>query len=158
MDQKVREHIDDFLAQKNIAIAGYSSEGNQPSNAIYKKFVNGKYNVFAVNPKHDKIGEVECFKSVKDISQTVDGVVICTTPAETLNVIQDCIDSHISRVWIHRSFGQGSYHQKAIELCLENSIDCIPAGCPMMFLDADIAHKCMKWIINLQGKFEQKKH
>jgi len=156
MDKKFMQNIDDFLAQKNIAIAGYSSQENQPANAIYKKLENMNYNVFAVNPKHTKIGEINCFKSLKDIPQTIDGVVICTAPSNTVDVIQDCIDAHISRVWIHRSFGQGSFNKKAADLCRANKITCISAGCPMMFLDADFGHKCMKWVLNFQGKFEQK--
>ena len=155
MNNEIKKQIDNFLGQKNIAIAGYSTEGNMPGNYIYDKFKKTGYNVFAVNPKLSKIGNVNCYKSVKDIAETIDGVVICTAPKATIEVIQACIDSNIPRVWIHRSFGQGSFHTEAVDLCRKNSIECIPAGCPLMFLEADFVHKCMKWILNLQGKFDQ---
>lgn len=44
--------------------------------------------------------------------------------------------------------------EQAIQLCRENNIKVIPGGCPMMFCELiDIAHKCLRWLLNLTGGF-----
>jgi len=154
MKETYKKKVNDFLNLKQIAIAGFSSEGNQPGNYIYDKLKKNGYTVYAVNPKNEAVKNVECFASLKDIPNKIDSVVICTPPAATLDIVKICKELSIKHVWMHRSFDQGSYSQEAENFCIENGITCISSGCPMMFLKADIAHKCMKWILNWSGKFE----
>jgi hypothetical protein len=53
---------------------------------------------------------------------------------------------------IHRSFGQGSVSQAAVEHCREHGIAVIPGGCPMMFAEpVDWGHKCMRWLLGVTG-------
>ena len=51
----LQETVDDFLAQKHIAVAGVSrSKENQGvANLIYRKLRDSGYTVFAVNPHTD---------------------------------------------------------------------------------------------------------
>ena len=105
-----------------------------------------------MNPKNEVIKDVECFASLKDIPAKIEGVVICTPPDATLEVAYQCKELNIKQVWMHRSFDQGSYNKDAVKFCYENEISCIESGCPIMFVKADIAHKCMKWILSFSGK------
>jgi hypothetical protein len=62
----------------------------------------------------------------------------------------------ISRVWLHRSFGQGSVSDPAVVFCRDNNINVIPSGCPMMFCEpVDFGHKCMRWPLNLTGGLQK---
>ena len=143
-----------FLRAKNIAIAGYSSSSSQPANAIYKRFADNGYNVFAVNPKASTIRDVKCFASLDDITGPLDAVVICTHPNVTLSVVNECITRNIKHIWMHRSMDQGSYSKEAVELSEKNNINCISSGCPLMFLEADFPHKCIRWIMDISGKLK----
>ncbi|KAA3609771.1 MAG: CoA-binding protein [Calditrichaeota bacterium] len=152
MNESYRKKIDDFLGLRHIAVVGYSSEGNQPGNFIYDKLIKNEYTVFAVNPKNESVKDINCFASLKDVPEKIEGVIICTPPAATLEVVKMCKELNIQHVWMHRSFDQGSFNKEAESFCIENNINCISSGCPMMFLKADVAHKCMKWILDLTGK------
>jgi predicted CoA-binding protein len=144
--------VADFLAQKRIAVVGVSRSGDVAANSIYKKLREAGYQVFAVNPKTEEVEGDKCYPNLQAIPNGVDGVVIGTHPRVTEQIVRDCAESGVSRVWIHRSFGQGSFSEAAVEYCQEHNITVIPAGCPMMFCQpVDFGHKCMRWVLNLTG-------
>ena len=148
----LNEAVEEFLAQKRIAVAGVSREGNLPSNAIYKKLKDHGYQVFPINPKTDEVEGDKCYPKLQAIPDGVDGVVIATHPKVTEELVHDCAEVGVSRVWIHRSFGQGSISDSAVEYCRENNISVIAGGCPMMFCEPDVAHKCFRWFLGVTGK------
>jgi hypothetical protein len=154
MDKKFKDRVEHFLAQKRIAIAGFSSDQKQVANHLYKKFEDNGYEVVGVNPKAEKITEITCYPDLKSIPGKVDAVMISTAPKGTMEVVQECIELNIKHVWIHCSFGEGSYNQEAIELAEKNRLEIIPRGCPNMFLKADGFHACVKWFMNLQGRLK----
>jgi predicted CoA-binding protein len=145
------EAVEEFLAQKRIAVAGVSRDGADASNAIYKKLKNHGYEVFPVNPNAGEVEGDTCYPNVQAISGGVDGVVIATHPKVAGQIVRDCTEAGVSRVWMHRSFGQGSVSEEAVEYCRQHDITVIPGGCPMMFCEPDIAHKCMRWFLGVTG-------
>ena len=156
MDTKFKQRVNNFLEQKTIAVAGYSSEGAEVANHLYDKFETNGYKVFAVNPKAVEVKNITCYPDLKSIPEKVDAVMISTPPKGTLEVIQECIELGIKHVWVHKSMGEGSFNKEAIELAEKNGIEIIPMACPMMFLKPDGFHKCFKWILNLRGKLKIK--
>jgi predicted CoA-binding protein len=83
----------------------------------------------------------------------VDGVVIATHPDASLNVVRQCVEAGIPRVWIHRSFGQGSMSDEAVTEARAAGLSVIPGACPMMFCEpVDIGHKCFRWWFGMRGK------
>lgn len=149
----LQERVDDFLAQKRIAVAGFSRDHNQPANAIYRKLRDTGHEVFATNPKTQKADGEPCYPDLASIPGGVDAVMISTPPAAGEEIVRQCAELGISRVWMHRSFGAGSVSQAAVDYCREHGISVIPGGCPMMFCQpVDIAHKCMRWFLGVTGK------
>lgn len=154
MNYQYKKSVEEFLNIKNVAIAGYSTNKSKPANHIYNRFNDNGYNVYAVNPKDNAIDDVKCYNSLRAVPNPIEGVVICTPSIVTPSVIRECINLGIKNIWMHRSFDEGSYSKHAEELCKENGINCISIGCPMMFLKADIPHKCFKWILDVSGKLK----
>lgn len=148
----MQEAVDDFLSQKRIAVAGVSRSRGQAANAVYCKLRDAGYDVFPINPNAVEVEGDRCYPDLRSLPEPVDGVVIATHPETSLEVVRQCAEAGIRRVWMHRSFGQGSVLEDAVEFCRENGIGCIPGGCPMMFCrPVDVGHKCMRWILNLTG-------
>ena len=146
------EAVDDFLAQKRIAVAGVSRSGSEAANTIYRKLRNAGYEVYATNPNADEVEGDPCYPDLASLPEKVDGVVIATHPEVTEQIVRACADQGIGRVWIHRSFGQGSVSEEAVDYCRQNGITVLAGGCPMMFCEpVDLAHKCMRWVLNLTG-------
>ena len=156
MDAKFKQRVSNFLAQKNIAFAGYSSEGAEVANGLYKKFKENGYNSIAINPKFLEVKDVPCFADLKSVPDKVDAVMISTPPVATMGIIQQCIELGIKHVWIHKSFGNGSYNEEAVKLAEKSGIEIIPMACPMMLLKPDPFHACFKFILNIRGKLKIK--
>ena len=142
------ERVRDFLAERRIAVAGVSRDGQQPANLIYRKLRDSGHEVFATNPKADEVEGDVCYPDLASIPDGVDAVVVATPPDAAVEIVRQCSDLGVSKVWMHRSFGQGSVSDAAVEDCWKRGISVIPGGCPMMFCEpVDVAHKCMRWFL-----------
>ena len=150
---KMREMVDDFLAQKRIAVAGVSRTKETPASSIYRRLRDTGHEVFPVNPHAEEFEGVPCYPDVKSIPGGVDGVVIVTRPAVTAQIVQDCVEAGVKRVWMHRSFeGGSSVSDEAVRIGEENGLTVIAGGCPMMYAEpVDFGHRCMRWILGITG-------
>jgi predicted CoA-binding protein len=155
LETKVR----DFLAQKRIAVAGVSrNNGHHPAgNLIYRRLKSTGHDVFAVNPHMQTFEGDRCYPDLKSIPGGVDGVVIVTKPETTEQIVRECGDIHVPRVWMHRSLAKGtSVSPAAVEYCRAHDITVIAGACPMMFgPGADLGHTCMRWIMQFTGGLPQ---
>jgi predicted CoA-binding protein len=154
MKMTFQEKIDDFLSQKHIAVAGVSGKSAaSPANSIYKKLRESGYKVYAVNPNTETTEGDSCYPNLKSTPVRTDGVVIVTRPEVSEDIVKECADIGIKRVWLHNSFGRGSVSNKATQYCKENNISVISGACPMMYVNpVDFGHKCMRWILDVFGK------
>ena len=153
----LQEKVDDFLSQKTIAVAGVSrNSSTEAANIIYKKLKDSGYQVYPINPKAETVEGDMCYSDLKSLPLKVDGVVICTRPEISLNIVKECIELDIKRVWMHRSFGTGSVSEEAADLARKNDIMVIAGACPMMYCQPiDFGHKCMHWILKVFGKLPE---
>ncbi|MCP4204466.1 MAG: CoA-binding protein [bacterium] len=150
--QNWNQDIHAFLEQKRIVVAGVSRSKNEAANMIYRKLRDTGYEVFAVNPNAQSVEGVTSYPKLAAIPGGIDAVVIATPPKATLEIVHECVDLDIRHVWMHRSFGQGSYSDEAANLARESGIHVIPGGCPMMFCGpVDMGHRCMRWFLRLTG-------
>ena len=85
-----------------------------------------------------------------------DAVFINTNPKAAMNIVGQCIDNEIKRIWFHQGMGGGSYNKEAAELAEANGITVIHSGCPMMFIkDTDGFHKFMGKLFGFIGKLKK---
>jgi uncharacterized protein len=151
LDTKVNE----FLAQKRIAVAGVSRNGSQHpvGNLIYRRLKTTGHDVFPVNPQMRTFEGDRCYPDLQSIPGRVDAVVIITRPETTERIVRDCNDAGVPRVWMHQSLGKGSsVSPEAVEYCRQHGISVIAGACPMMYGDgADFGHTCMRWILRVTG-------
>jgi predicted CoA-binding protein len=145
--------VDRFLQAKRLAVAGVSRDARQPANAIFRRLRSQVPHVFAINPNTDQVEGVRCFPDVLSLPEPVEGVVIATHPDVTGEVVRQCAQAGVARVWMHRSFGQGSVSDPSVAECERRGIECIVGGCPLMFCEpVDLAHKCMRWWLQRRGR------
>lgn len=147
MDIEYKQYVQEFLGFKRIGIAGYSLNNDNPGNLIYKKLKDNGYEVYAINPKATEVKDEICHPSISSLPVILDGVIICTHPDKTENLIEESARNGVKMVWIHKSIGAGSYSTMAIEKAKMLGIKVIPIGCPMMFIKPDIFHKCFRFIL-----------
>ena len=150
----VTEAVNDFLAQRRIAVAGVSRDAaGHGGNFVYKRLRDRGYEVFAVNPNADKVEGDTCYRDLASIPGGVDAVVIATTPAAAESVVAECESLGIRRVWMHRSFDAGSVSEAAAVAGRKAGMTVIAGACPLMYgPTSDVGHKCMRWVLGLTGK------
>lgn len=152
----------DFLAQKRIAVAGVSATRETTGNFIYRNLKQRGYTVYAINPHDDRFDGDRCYPGVTSLPETPDGIVIVTRPAVTEELVRQCIEAGVPRVWMHSMLGTRprlmksvaasitSVSPEAVRLCRENGITVIPGSCPMQFL-GDFGHTCMRGVLRATG-------
>lgn len=146
------EAAKDFLAQKRIAVVGVSRQPNQAANFIFRKLRGAGHEVIPVNPRAAELEGVTCYPDLKAIPGGVTAVVVSTPPAAAEAVVRECADLGILRIWLHRSFGQGSVSDGAVRVAQERKLTLIPGGCPAMFCEpVDLGHKCLRWFLKVTG-------
>jgi predicted CoA-binding protein len=150
------ESVAAFLRGRRIAVAGVSRQPNQAANAVFRKLRDSGYEVFPINPNASEVEGARCYSSVAAVPEPIDGVVIATAPDISVQIVQQCRDRDVRRVWFHRSFGNGSVSEEAVRECAAQGIDCIVGGCPLMFCEpVDFGHRCMRWWLQRQGRVPQ---
>ena len=147
--------VHDFLAQKRIAVAGVSRDNahHPAANLIYRRLKGTGHDVFPVNPHMETFDGDLCYPNLQSIPGGVDGVVIITRPEVTEQIVHDCNNAGVRRVWMHQSIGKGSsVSPDAVEYCRAHEINVIAGACPMMYSGhVDFGHACMLWILKLTG-------
>ena len=141
--------IDDFLAQKRIALVGVSRNPKQLANMVYGALKKRGYQVYPVNPNADSLEGDRCYPYIRELPEPVDGALIMLQPAAVPGVVNQCIEAGIPRVWM----GLQSVSPEAVQLCREKGIAVIDGVCPMMFVaPVGFVHRCHRFILKLAGK------
>lgn len=130
------ETIEDFLAQKRIAMVGISREPRNFSVQLFQELCRRGYDVVPVNPSVPNVLGRPCFARLQDILPPVSAALLMTSPAVTEKVISDCAEAGIARVWMYRAAGSGAVSPKAVAFCEDHGIKVVPGECPYMFLPA----------------------
>ena len=64
---KLDDMVQDFLAQKRIAVVGVSDKRESGCNAAYRRFKENRYQVYPVNPRISTYDGVTCYSDLKSI-------------------------------------------------------------------------------------------
>ena len=156
---KLDNMVQDFLAQKKIAVVGVSDKRDSGCNLSYKKLKENGYHVYPVNPRMTSYEKDVCYPDLKSIPEKVDAVFILASPKVTEQIVQQCVDLGIKHVWMHcmmgtkpgLAAGMTSVSQRAVEMCKANGIAVIPGSCPNQFLKPDFGHAMMRGMWRLFG-------
>ena len=135
--------VEEFLAQKTIAVVGVSDKRETGCNQTFRNFRDAGYTVFAVNPRLSTYDGAPCYPDLRSIPQIPDAVFILSNPKVSEQVVQECVALGVRHVWLHCLMGTKpglagnitSVSPEAVRLCRENGIAVIPGSCPNQFLN-----------------------
>jgi uncharacterized protein len=141
-----RALIDDFLAQKSLALVGVSQSGQGFGNIVRKELSSKGYQLYLVHPRAEEIDGLPCATSLAEIAERVDGVILVTPPAHTDKLVQEAVAHGIRRVWMQ----QGAESDAAIRFCEEAGIAAIHHECILMFAEpAGFFHRAHRFLRSL---------
>jgi predicted CoA-binding protein len=148
-----KQAIDSFLSCRRVAVAGVSRDPKDFSRAVFRAFVERGYDAVPVNPAG---GEAEGRRSVArvgDVQPPPEGVLVLTPAAATAQVVRECAEAGVRRVWMHRGGGAGSVSAEALALCRERGLEVVDGECPFMFLShAGFVHGVHRFFRRLSGR------
>jgi uncharacterized protein len=151
------ETVEDFLAQKRIAMVGISRDPANFSVKLFEELCRRGYDVVPVNPNTASVQGRRCFARVQDIQPPVEAVLLMTSPEATETVVNDCAEAGIRRVWMYRAGGKGSVSSKAVQFCRERGIQLVPGQCPFMFLpDTAGVHRFHGFVRKITGRYPRR--
>ena len=156
---ELNDMVQDFLAQKSIAVVGVSDRRETGSNEAYKRFKESGYEVIPINPRLSEFDGTTCYPNLTSVPDKPDAVFILAKPAVTDMIVDECVELGVGHVWMHCMMGtkpglaqsMTSVSQESVEKCRENGIQVIPGSCPNQFLSADVGHRMMKGLFGLFG-------
>jgi predicted CoA-binding protein len=147
--------IQDFLAQQRIAVVGVSRNPKDFSRTLLHEFKERGYDVVGVNPELAEIDGDRCYAHVQEIQPPVSGAILMTPPNVSEQVVHDCSEAGIKRVWMYRAGGEGgAVNDEAVHFCESNQMSVIAGECPLMFLPATgWFHRAHGFIRKITGTF-----
>ncbi|MFZ0862194.1 MAG: CoA-binding protein [Candidatus Sulfotelmatobacter sp.] len=153
------EIIEDFLAQKRLAMVGISRDPAHFSVKLFEELCRLGYDVVPVNPNAAEVQERRCFARVQDVQPPIEAALLMTSPEVTETVVRDCAEAGISRVWMYRATGKGSVSSKAVAFCEERGMRVVPGQCPFMFLpDTAGVHRFHGFVRKITGRYPRRAH
>ncbi len=149
-----RANIDGFLRQQRLAVVGVSRDAKDFTRTLFRALQERGYDVVPVNPQAREIEGQPCYARVQDIAPAVGGALIMTPAAVSAQIVRDCAEAGVARVWLHRGEGIGAVSDAALAACQQAGISVVPGFCPYMFLpQAGFIHRAHGFIMKLSGSY-----
>jgi len=120
--------IKEFMAQKRFAIVGATDNPEKYGHQIFKNLKSRGYEVYPVTPRLKELERTRCYASLADIPVKVDVVDFVVPPEVTEEILKECKDLGLSRIWLQ----PGSESEAAITFCHESNLKVVHGVCVML--------------------------
>jgi uncharacterized protein len=151
-----RHTIDEFLARKRLAVVGVSRNPKDFTRTLFAEFRRRGYDVVPVTPHAPDIDGLPCFARVQEIDPPVEGALLLTNPAVTENIVRDCAEAKVPRVWMYRAAGSGAVSRSAVMFCVSSGMEVVAGECPFMFFpNTGGLHRFHGTLRQLFGRYPQ---
>ncbi|MBT0961417.1 bifunctional acetate--CoA ligase family protein/GNAT family N-acetyltransferase [Denitromonas iodatirespirans] len=89
---KEKHYLTPLFEPKSVGVIGASEREAAIGGVLIRNMLDAgfKGKIFAINPKHDKVHGLKCYKSVEDVPHRLDLVVIATAAQKVPAIIDGC--------------------------------------------------------------------
>jgi len=142
-----------FLSHGRLAVIGASDRSDNFGTAVYRELRKRGRDVVAVNPHVAMVLGDRCYPDLASVPGDLDGAIVMVRKDQASNVVAQCIERGVPRVWLFKGFGGvGAVSDEAVEQCERNGIDVVAGACPFMFLEpVDGLHRFHRALRRLNG-------
>lgn len=148
-----RAAIDDFLGCRRLAIVGVSRQDKDFSRAVFRAFTGRGYEAVPVNPAGGEVDGLRCVPRIADVRPPVEAALLLTPSKVTRDVVRECAEAGVRRIWLHRGGGPGAVSDEAVALCRDRGLEVVDGACPFMFLpDTGFPHRVHRFFVRLAGR------
>lgn len=154
MPTGTQKQIKDFLSQDRLVMVGVSRDPKEFSRVLFKDMQQRGYEMIPVNPKMEEMEGLVCYSSVTAIPGPVEGVVVYTSPDVSEQIVRECAEAGVKRVWLPGPGSDMTVNKDAVAFCEENGIEVISGYCPYMFIkESPFFHRMHGGFLKLVGKY-----
>ncbi|MBE0676888.1 MAG: CoA-binding protein [Bacteroidales bacterium] len=143
-----KSQIEQFLAADQIAMAGVSRNKNKFGYTAFKELREKGLSLIPVNPHAEEIIGVKAYKSVSELPDGIQSILIMTPKAETASVVKQAKEKGIGNIWIQ----QMSDTPEALALLSGTGINLITGQCIMMYHNPTGIHKFHRAVKKFFGR------
>ena len=108
--------IKDFAARRRWAVVGVSSNPEKYGHRVFAKLLSAGYRVYGVGMTAEEVLGQRVFPSLADLPETAEVVSIVVPPRVTDEIVRQCAQLGITRVWMQ----PGAESEAALQFCREN--------------------------------------
>ena len=94
--------LDTFFKPKSIALVGASKDSRKIGHAALKNILISDYEckIFPINPKENEILGLKTYKSILNVKEKIDLVLICVPAKIVPTIMKECIKKNVKNVII----------------------------------------------------------
>lgn len=127
--------IEEFLTHRRLAFIGVSRRPKEFSAAVYRQLRDRGYDLLPVNPHADEVEGDRGYRRIADLPPDVEGAIVMVPAGASAEVVRQCLDRGIPRVWLHQGVGPSSVSAEAVALCRDHGVPVVDGACPLMFVE-----------------------
>ncbi|MHB1132972.1 MAG: CoA-binding protein [Chloroflexota bacterium] len=143
-----RAEIDEFYAQKRLAVVGVSRDEKDWSRLVFRELRKLGYDAVPVNPAASELDGVRCYAKLADVAPAVDGALVLLPDAAAEAAAREAVQAGIKRLWLRNDV------PAAHDLCQKADTALIAGYCPFMFMPgAPFFHQFHAFGLKLIGKY-----
>jgi predicted CoA-binding protein len=120
--------IEDFVNRRVWAVVGVSTDPAKFGYRIFRSLREAGYRVYGVNPNAREIDGEAIYPSLAALPERPDVVDIVVPPMVTEQIVRDCAELGLCRVWMQ----PGAESEAAIRFCQEHGIAVVYGACAMV--------------------------
>jgi acetyltransferase len=95
-------YLTSLFTPRKVALFGASDRENSVGGVVFKNLLSSDYKgeIFAINPKHDTVQGVKAYKSLDEITETIDLAVVATPSVTIPGIVEACGEKGIKMMLI----------------------------------------------------------
>ncbi len=144
------EQIEQFVAQRHIAVVGVSRTPQKFGNAIFKELKTQGYTLYPISQHMAELEGVKCFPDIASLPPEVSAIVINTKPVQTSSLLNEVKKKGIPHIWLQ----QGSASPELRKTIEKEGIPVISRECILMFASpVHFIHKAHRFVKKVVGSY-----
>jgi len=125
--------IEQFVAQRHVAVAGISRNPHKFGNAIFKELKKQGYILYPMSRHMQEFEGVRCYPDISSLPEEVSAIVINTKPEQTAGLIKEAEAKGIRQIWLQ----QGASNNEILASIENSESNIIAKHCILMFAKPD---------------------
>jgi uncharacterized protein len=121
--------IEQFVAQRHIAVAGISRDPRKFGNSVFKELKKQGYHLYPISKHLPEIDGVPCVPDIASLPAEVSAIIIVTKPEQTAILLKEAEAKGIKQIWLQ----QGAADREILASIEKSNANIVSKQCILMY-------------------------